>query len=315
MEYRTLGNSDLKVSVVGYGAWGIGGQPFWQDEGEEESINSIKKAFDLGINLFDTAPVYGFGFSEELLGKALQSVRKNSVIATKCGLRWDKEELGSISKIAARESIMEEVDLSLKRLRTDYIDLYQVHWPDDNTPINETMKALMDLKKVGKIRYIGVSNYSVDQLKESAKYGQVVSLQPMYNMVERDIEKNLVPFCMENNIGIIAYSPLASGVLTGKYNENTKFSDWRGKGIIGHFTDDTYRLNIRKIKKITKIAEKLGKTMGQLAINWVVNQKGVTTAIVGVKNASQLYSNLGGLGWTIPSEDMDQIENILQCHS
>ncbi len=311
MEYRTLGQSDLKASVIGFGAWGVGGKPFWKDKGEEESIKAIKHAFEMGINFFDTAPIYGFGYSERLIGKALGDNRNNVVLATKCGLRWEKEELGTVSRISSRKSIMEEIDMSLERLGTDYIDLYQVHWPDENTPLQETMEALMEIKAAGKIRHIGVSNFSVDQIKECLKYGEVVSLQPMYNMVERDIEKETVPFCVENNIGIIAYSPLASGVLTGKYNENTKFDDWRGKGIIGHFTDDVYRSNIEKIKKITKIAEGLGRPMRQLAINWVVYQKGVATAIVGVKSSDQIGPNLEAIGWDIPQKEEDEIEAIL----
>ena len=311
MKYRTLGKSDLNVSVIGFGAWGIGGYPFWQNEGNEESVNAIRKAFELGINFFDTAPVYGFGLSETLMGKALKDVRKKVIIATKCGLRWKKEELKSLSKNASKDSITEEVEMSLKRLQTDYIDLYQIHWPDESTPIAESMEALCKIQESGKIKHIGVSNFSLEQLEEAVKYGNIVSLQPMYNMVERDIEKDLLPFCQKKNIGIIAYSPLASGILTGKYNEDTKFTDWRGKGIIGHFTDDTYRSNIKKIKKISKIAEKLEKTMGQLAINWAINKPGITTAIVGIKNTKHIEENMDSVGWNIPGEDLQEIEEIL----
>lgn len=311
MKYRILGKSDLKISVIGFGAWGIGGYPFWKNDGEEESVKAIKKAFELGINFFDTAPVYGFGLSESLMGKALKDVREKVIIATKCGLRWDKEELGNISKNTTKKSIMAEIDLSLKRLQTDYIDLYQVHWPDEKTPVGASMEAMVDLQAIGKIRHIGVSNYSLSQLKASMEYGRIVSLQPMYNMVERDIEKEMLPFCIKNRVGIIAYSPLASGILTGKYDEGTKFDDWRGKGLIGHFTDETYRSNIRKIKQVSKIAERMGKTMGQLAINWVVHKRGVTTAIVGVKTTNQISENIGAIGWTIPQQDLQEIENIL----
>ncbi|MHC4268169.1 MAG: aldo/keto reductase [Planctomycetota bacterium] len=311
MKYRQLGNSDLSVSIIGYGAWGIGGEPFWETEGEENSIRSIEKAIDVGINFIDTAPVYGFGYSEELLGKALESKRKDVIIATKCGLRWKKKDLKSIEKIATKESILEEVELSLKRLRIDYIDLYQVHWPDESTPIEETMEALLDIQKTGKIRYIGVSNYSVDQMKESLKYGQVISLQSMYSLLERAIEKEELPFCIENNIGAICYSPLASGVLTGKYDENTKFEDWRGQNIIGHFTGDVFLSHIRKVKEISKIARKLGKTTAQLAVNWLLHQRGVTTAIVGVKNPDQVEQNIGAIGWDIPVDELEQISDIL----
>jgi aryl-alcohol dehydrogenase-like predicted oxidoreductase len=311
MEYRQLGKSDLSVSTIGYGAWGIGGKPFWSTEGEENSIRSIEKSIDLGINFYDTAPVYGFGYSEELLGRALQSKRKDVIIATKCGLVWKKEDLKAIRKRATRESILEEIDLSLKRLRTDYIDLYQVHWPDESTPIEETMNTLLQIQKEGKIRYIGVSNYSVDQMKESLNYGQIISLQPMYSMLERDIEKESLPFCVENDIGIICYSPLASGVLTGKYDENTKFQDWRGQGIIGNFTGDVYVSHIKKVKQIAKIAQKHGKTLAQLAINRLLHQKGVTTAIVGVKNPDHVEQNMSSVGWDIPDNDLKIISDIL----
>ena len=312
MEYRTLGKSDLKVSVIGYGAWGIGGKPFWKDENDEESIRSIEKAADLGINFFDTAPVYGFGHSEELIGRALGHRRKDVIIATKCGLRWKKEELGAIEKKANRGSVLEEIDLSLQRLQTDYIDLYQVHWPDEGTPIEETMEVLIEVQKAGKVRHIGVSNYSAGQMEESLKYGQIVSLQPMYSMLERGIEENTLPFCMENNIGIICYSPLASGVLTGKYDENTKFKDWRGHNIIGNFTGEVFKSHIVKVKEITKIAKKLGKTTAQLAINWLIHRKGVTSALVGVKNPGQVEQNTGAVGWTISDDDLENIENILK---
>jgi aryl-alcohol dehydrogenase-like predicted oxidoreductase len=259
--------------------------------------------------------VYGFGYSEELLGKALHSKRKDVIIATKCGIRWSKEELKAIEKIATKESILEEIDLSLQRLRTDYIDLYQVHWPDVDTPIEETMDTLLQIQKAGKIRYMGVSNYSVDQMKESLEYGQIVSLQPMYSMLERDIEEEILPFCIENDIGIVCYSPLASGVLTGKYNENTKFEDWRGQGIIGNFTGDVFVSHIRKVNKVTKIAQKNGKTTAQLAINWLLHQRGVTTAIVGVKNPDQVEQNTGAVGWDIPGDDLKTISDILEERS
>ncbi len=312
MEYRILGKSDLRVSVIGYGAWGIGGAPFWSTEGEERSLHSLEKALSVGINFFDTAPVYGFGYSEELLGKALGAKRKDIIIATKCGLRWEREELQSLRKDSTQKSILYEIDASLQRLRTDYVDLYQVHWPDENTPIEETMEALLKIQKAGKVRYIGVSNYSVELMKESLKYGQIVSLQPMYSMLERDIEEAILPYCREADIGVICYSPLASGVLTGKYNEDTKFSDWRGKDIIGHFTDEVYLSHVRKVKEITKVAKKLGKTTAQLAINWLIHQSGVTTALVGVKNPEQVEQNSGAVGWKIPDEDLNTIINVLE---
>jgi len=288
MEYRQLGSSDLKVSALGFGAWGIGGAPFWNNEGDAASTRAILKAFDLGINFFDTAPVYGFGHSEELLGKALKPVRGKIILATKCGLRWEKESIGSIQKIATRKSIFEEIDRSLSRLQTDRIDLYQVHWPDADTPQEETMEALLALREQGKIRHIGVSNYTVEQMRECLTFGPIVSLQPEYSLLQRCIEKATVPFCLKNKIGIIAYSPLASGVLTGKYDETTRFKDWRSKGILGEFTGEAFVNNIAKVNRLKEVAGAAGKTCAQTAINWAIHQPGLTTALIGVKNERQM---------------------------
>ncbi len=310
MEYRKLGNSNLEVSEIGYGAWGIGGAPFWKNEGNQSSLNSIKKAYDLGINFFDTAPVYGFGHSEELIGKALKPVRDKVIIATKCGLRWDKETLGSIRKDASRVSILEEIDQSLKRLDTDVIDLYQVHWPDVETGQEETMDTLLELQAKGKIRHIGVSNYSSEQIKDCIKYGEIASLQPEFSLLAREIQSGTVSVCLENNIGIIAYSPLGSGVLTGKYNKNTNFKDWRSKGIIGTFTGEGFFKNIEKVDRLKEIADIENKTCGQIAINWVLRQAGITTALVGVKNPAQVEENLKAVGWEPSTEHCERIDGI-----
>jgi aryl-alcohol dehydrogenase-like predicted oxidoreductase len=310
MEYRKLGSSDLNVSIIGYGAWGIGGFPFWNTEGHGKSLDSIKKAFDLGINFFDTAPVYGFGHSEELIGKALKPVRDKVIIATKCGLRWDKEALGSIRKDAGRKSIMEEIDQSLKRLDTDVIDLYQVHWPDVETEQKETMETLLEIQEKGKIRHIGVSNYSAEQIKDCLQFANIVSLQPEFSLLARNIQQDTVPVCLENNIGIIAYSPLASGVLTGKYDKDTKFKDWRSKGIIGTFTGEGFIRNIEKVDRLKAIADAEGRTCAQVAINWVVRQQGLTTALVGVKNPGQVGENLEAVGWEPSAIHCERIEEI-----
>jgi len=313
MEYRKLDN--LKISVIGYGAWGIGGAPFWSNEGDSKSIESIKISYENGINFFDTAPVYGFGHSEKLIGKALKSVRDKIILATKCGLRWGKESLGSLRKDASRKSILEEIDQSLKRLNTEWIDVYQVHWPDLQTSQKETMETLLEIQAQGKIRYIGVSNYSVEQIKESSRYGKIISLQPEYSLLAREIEKDIVPVCLEKKIGIIAYSPLASGVLTGKYGRDTKFKDWRSKGIIGTFTGEGFLKNINKVKRLKEIAKEEGKTCGQIAINWVLRQPGLTTALVGVKNAGQVEENIKAIGWQPSKENCKKIEEIfaLSC--
>ncbi len=310
MEYRKLGGSDLEVSVIGFGAWGIGGPPFWKTEGDASSEKAILRAFDLGINFFDTAPVYGFGHSEELIGKILKPVRDKVILATKCGLVWDKPQLGAIAKNAKKDSILKEIDDSLKRLQTDVIDLYQVHWPDVTTSAQETMEALLEIQEKQKIRHIGVSNYSVAQMQECLQYGPLVSLQPEYSLLQRSIEEETVPFCIENNIGIVVYSPLASGVLTGKYQKSTKFKDWRSKGIIGTFTGEEYEKNIDKVDRLKEVAKEVDKTCGQTAINWVLRQPGVTTALVGVKNEKQMEENLRSIGWQPSTEQKQEIEEI-----
>ncbi len=308
MEYRKL--DDLKVSVIGYGAWGIGGAPFWNNEGDNKSIESIKISYENGVNFFDTAPVYGFGHSEKLIGKALKPVRDKVILATKCGLRWGKESLSSLRKDASRESILEEIDQSLRRLDTDWIDLYQVHWPDAATSQKETMETLLEIQNKGKIRYIGVSNYSAEQIMESLKYVKITSLQPEFSLLAREIEKDTVPLCLEKKIGIIAYSPLASGVLTGKYDKNTKFKDWRSKGIIGNFTGQGFVENVSKVDRLKEVSQEEEKTCGQTAINWVLRQPGLVTALVGVKNSSQMKENLKAIGWQPSKENCKKIEEI-----
>ncbi|MFQ5483035.1 MAG: aldo/keto reductase [Nitrospinaceae bacterium] len=310
MEYRKLGASDLKVSVLGFGAWGIGGPPFWDNEGDAASLRSIIRAYDLGINFFDTAPVYGFGHSEQLLGRALKPFRDKVIIATKCGLTWDREQLGSIRKRAGAESIKKEIEASLQRLQTDYIDLYQVHWPDADTPQEETMRSLLDLQAQGKIRCIGVSNYNVEQMEACLRIGPLVSLQPEFSLLQRRIEKDLQPFCRQNNISIIAYSPLASGVLTGKYDRHTRFKDWRGKGILGEFTGEAFQKNVAKVERLQKLTAPLGRTCGQIALNWVIRQPGIASALTGVKTESQVEENLAAVGWSPPPPDADRIEAI-----
>ena len=310
MEYRKLGSSDLNVSVIGFGAWGIGGAPFWSTEGDTASAKALLKAVDLGINFFDTAPVYGFGHSEELIGKTLKPHRDKVFYATKCGLRWKQESLGSISKVATRASILEEIDQSLQRLQTDTIDLYQVHWPDADTPQQETMETLLEIKEKGKIRHIGVSNYNVQQMTECLKVGPLVSLQPEYSLLQRSVENEIVPFCLVHGMGIIAYSSLASGVLTGKYDRDTKFKDWRSKGIIGEFTGEAFVRNVGKVDQLKEVAAGLGKTCGQTAINWVVHQPAVATALVGVKNEKQMEENLKAVGWKLEGDPADRVKEI-----
>ena len=198
----------------------------------------------------------------------------------------------------------------MKRLDTDYIDLYQVHWPDIETSQKETMEALLEIQEQGKVKVIGVSNYSVEQMKAIMKSGGIESLQPDYSLLNRSIEKDVVPYCEENKIGIIAYSPLASGLLTGKYGKNAKFSDWRGKGIIGCFSGPQFEKNMEKVARLKAMGKSIGKSCGQMAINWIVSQSHLTTALLGVKNEKQVEENIEALGWKLNSKQQEEINDI-----
>jgi len=310
MERRKLGKTDLLISKIGYGAWGIGGPPFWETEGDEISYRSIKKAYDCGINFFDTAPVYGFGHSETVIGEALRPVRDAVVIATKFGLRWDKKELSGIRRDCSKKSIREEIDLSLKRLLTDRIDLYQVHWPDFQTAQAETMEALLEIQSEGKIRYFGVSNYSLELLKEGGESAEIHSIQSEYNLLNRTLEKDLIPHCREHQIGILAYSPLASGILCGKYDKNTKFNDWRRKGGGGKFSGKKFEESLSKVEKIKELAEEMGRSCSEIAINWVLSQSGISSALVGVKNELQVDQNIAAVGWEIDEANLETLDLI-----
>ena len=310
MDYRKLGKTDLNVSVIGFGAWGIGGAPFWKAESDAISERAILRAFDLGITLFDTAPVYGFGHSEKLLGKVLKSKRDDVIIASKCGLRWEKEHVSGIRRNCSKESIKKEIDWSLKRLQTDLIDLYQIHWPDNKTPYQETMEALIEIQQVGKIRYFGISNYSVKQSQACLPHAPICSLQSEYNLIQRSIETELVPFCCEHDLGLLAYSPLGSGVLCGKYDTNTRFTDWRSHGRVGQFSGKQFENNIAKIEKLKMISQRCDKNCAQLAINWVANQPGVTSALVGVKNDVQVRDNVKAIGWRLEKKYQSELEEI-----
>ena len=310
MEYRKLGKTDLKVSAIGFGAWGIGGAPFWKAESDAVSERAILRAFELGITLYDTAPVYGFGHSETLLGKALKSKRDDVVLASKCGLRWEKEHVSGIQRNCSKESIKKEIDSSLQRLQTDIIDLYQIHWPDNKTPYQETMEALLEIQRAGKIRHFGVSNYSVQQSKACLKHAPICSVQSEYSLIQRSIETDLIPFCREHHIGLLAYSPLASGVLCGKYDTNTQFTDWRSRGILGQFSGKQFEENLTKVDKLKRISKEIGRSCTHLAINWLVNQAGITSALVGVKNDGQVTDNLKAVGWQLEKKYQSELEEI-----
>ncbi|NOY06039.1 MAG: aldo/keto reductase [Chlorobi bacterium] len=309
MTTRQLGTSDLHPSVISFGTWGIGGPPHWSPVDEKTAVSTLKRAYDLGVTCFDTAPVYGLGHAETLVGKALKDVRHRVIYATKLGLRW-KEPENNIYRDCSGESIRFEIEQSLRRLRTDYIDLYQVHWPDRNVSLEETFTTLRALQDEGKIRYIGVSNYSVDLIREARQYADIVSVQPRYNLLDRAIEKDLLPYCRKERLGVLPYSPLASGLLTGKYTRESTFSDWRGQ-FGDFFKPDVYERYIIMVENLQCLAEEIGTTLTTLSIAWVIAREGVTSAIVGANTVEHLESNVAAADLRLDGEIMDRIDTIL----
>jgi len=304
MEYRKIANSDLELSTVTFGAWAAGGW-MWGGTEQNDSVNAIKAAYDLGVTSIDTAPVYGQGKSEEIVGEAIKDIPRDKVqILTKYGMRWDlkkgdfafksKDNNGNdidIYKYAGKESIVKECEDSLRRLGTDYIDLYQIHWPDITTPIQESMEAVDKLIKDGKVRYAGVCNYDAEQLDEALNYIDVISDQVPYSMVKRDIERQLVSYAIENNRAILAYSPLERGLLTGKMKPGYEFGEGDHRSGLPYFTDENIEKTNEFLEKIKIIANDKEATLAQLVIRWTVEQPGITIALVGARNPEQAIQN------------------------
>jgi len=324
MDYRTLGSSDVEVSRVIFGAWAIGGW-MWGGSDDDDAVAAINKAVDEGINTIDTAPMYGFGHSERIVGEAIKGRRDEVVIATKCGMRWDREEgerffetedrdgnKHTVYRNLKKDSILEEVDRSLERLGIDYIDLYQCHWPDATTPIAETMEALNQILQEGKVRAVGVSNFSVDMIKEAHNNGPVASDQPLYNMLDRDIEEELLPYCDRANVGVICYSSLHQGLLTGAVTMDRRFREGDQRRRKPWFQPRNRRRVRDFLDNVRPIAEDHGKTLAQLAINWCLCRRGVTAAIVGARTPEQVVENTGGAGWRLSDEELGQIRKWLE---
>ena len=292
MQARRLGNTDLELTTIGFGAWAIGGGDYafgWGPQDDQESIRAIHKALDLGINWIDTAPVYGLGRSEEVVGKALRGIREEVILATKCGLVWDDSR--QISNRLKADSIRGEAEASLRRLETDFIDFYQIHWPEPDEDVEEAWGELVKLKEEGKIRYPAVSNFSVVQLERIAGTHPIASLQPPYSMLHRDIEPDILPYCAQNNIGVVAYSPMQNGLLTGKFTkervQNLPDSDFR-KTRNRHFQEPELGVNLRTVEALRPIADDNGLTLAQLALAWVLRRPEVTSAITGTRKPEQI---------------------------
>lgn len=324
MNYRKLGPTDLNLSTITFGAWAAGGW-MWGGNESGDAIRAIEAAFDHGVNAVDTAPIYGQGVSEEIVGEALMGLPRDQVhILTKFGMRWDlakgdfgmhsKNNFGKdidIYKYAGAESVISECEASLRRLRTDYIDLYQIHWPDSTTPIEETFKAVEQLIRDGKIRYAGVCNYSVDQMEQAEQIVSLASNQMPYSMLRRDIERDVVPYCVENGKGILAYSPMDRGLLTGKMKPGQTYGEGDHRQNLWQFKDENIRRTNAFLQTIKPLADEKELTIGQLVLLWTLAQPGITIALAGARNEQQAVENAKAMEKSLSQEEVSRITAAL----
>lgn len=323
MQMRQLGTSDLKVTPIIFGAWAIGGW-MWGGQDQADSIEAIRAAIDQGVTTIDTAAIYGMGFSEQIVGKAIRGKRDKVQLATKCGMRWDSPAQGDqgtdpwpntdndgndviVHKNSRPASIVYECEQSLKRLNTDYIDLYQIHWPDVSTPVEDSMRAMVKLKEQGKIRAIGVSNYDVEWLRNAEKVTKLASDQPPYSLMQRKIEPEILPYCLEHRLGVIVYSPLERGLLAGAVPRDRKFPEGDHRASHKFFTPEMRQKVLDALATIKPIADKHKASFAQLAINWTIHEPGITAALVGARNAEQATHNAGAMNFTLTDSERKQI--------
>ncbi|HEX2071288.1 MAG TPA: aldo/keto reductase [Thermoleophilaceae bacterium] len=306
-----LGRSELMVSPIAFGTWQLGGE--WGRFDEDEAIAAIRRARELGINFFDTAQAYGFGVSERLLGRALaddlRDARDDVVIATKGGLRQVPDGL---ERDSSPEFLRDGVQRSLEALGVEHIDLYQVHWPDPDTPFAETGAALAQLRDEGKIRHVGVSNYSADQMAELERSVPVETLQPPYHLFSRDVEDGVLPWCLDHDVGVLVYGPLAHGLLTGAIDEDAQFADddWRSTSPL--FDRVNLQQNVQVVRQLGEIADELGCTLSQLAIAWTLVHPAVQVAIVGSRNADHIAESVAAVEVQLDDEQLQRIVTIMQ---
>ncbi|MFI8707338.1 aldo/keto reductase [Bacillus sp. NPDC077411] len=310
MKLVTLQKAKLEVSQIGFGTNAVGGYNLFSNIDEAEGTKMIEEALYQGVTFFDTADVYGFGRSEELLGEVLRRKRKDITLATKGGIQ---KLLGATTRINNKPSyIRTAVENSLQRLQTDYIDLYYLHFSDPGIPFSESVGELVRLKEEGKIRAIGISNINIKQLKEANQHGDIAVLQSPYNMLDRTAEKELIPYCIEQNIAFIPYGPLAFGILGGKYPENLQLSegDWRRS--VSLFEEDVYKKNFVKVEKLKKFATERNTTMPNLALAWLLAQDGIDAVIPGGKHVEQIRENIKVNRVTLLESDLQTIQSILE---
>jgi aryl-alcohol dehydrogenase-like predicted oxidoreductase len=313
MQKRKLGNSDLMITPVGYGSWAIGGSGWnyaWGAQNDDDSIAAIRRSLELGVNWIDTAAVYGLGHSEEIVVRALDGwMGQRPYVFTKCGLIWDAK--GRLFRKLTTASVRTECEDSLRRLRSDVIDLYQVHWPPEvDSDIEEGLAALAALKKEGKVRWIGVSNFDVSQMKLAQAIVDITSLQPPYSLIRREIEAEILPYCMQHGIGVIVYAPMASGLLTGAMTAERAASlpadDWRKHS--PEFNEPKLSKNLALVERLRSVGNRHGHTPGEVAISWTLRNPAVTGAIVGARNAEQAEGVMRAAELRLSVEDVAEIE-------
>ena len=325
METRRLGNTDLDLTPVGFGTWAIGGGEWgmgWGPQAEKDSIESILEGLEAGINWIDTAHAYGFGLSEEVVGKAVKEWGQPVILATKCGVLPDENNFPR--RFASRETIIEEVEGSLRRLQVDAIDLYQLHWPEPDENVEEACQTLLDLKQQGKILWPGVSNYSPAQLARAAALGPISSLQPRYSMLNHQIkEEGQMDWCRENNCGIVCYSPMESGLLTGKVNcewiDSLPENDWRRHKpehpVAALLHPPKLEPFLQLVEQLKTIAEPSGHTVSQLAVAWALRPPEVTSAIVGARRKGQIAETVRAAEWSLGQAELDAVTAALDTFS
>ncbi len=313
MQKRQLGKTDMQLTTVGLGTWAMGGpwEYGWGPQDDDEAVAAVLEALDQGINWIDTAPAYGLGHSEELIGRALKQTRHKPYIATKCGILWNerKERVARLK----RDSIRRECHDSLRRLGVETIDLYQMHWPEPEPDIEEAWEEMARLAEEGKVRYLGVSNYSVQQMERVAPIHLISSLQPPYSMLRRDVERELLGYCAEHDMGVVAYSPMQRGLLTGKFDHERLATlapdDHRRRA--PEFQEPQFSATLELVEGLKKLAERHGRTVAQLAVSWVLRRPEVTAAIVGARRPGQIAETAPAADWNLGKRDIEEIETLL----
>jgi len=319
MEHRPFGRTGLDVSAIGFGCWEIGGG--YGDIEEQEFVRAIGRSLDLGVNCFDTAEGYGLGASERALGEALGKRRDEAIIVSKFGVNY--KDMPNM-RDSSRERVVASIDKCLRNLGTDYVDVYLVHWPDRNTPFEETMSALDDVVRDGKVRFVGLSNFKLEEIEACMALRRIDVVQYGWNLFDRRMQREILPYCAEQGVGFMAYGGLSYGLLTGTFTEDHDFggADWRARqGNMGAikifaalFGPEKFKDNVRAVNELKDVAERNGKSIAQLALRWATSHPAVSTALVGCRTVAEVEDNVGAVGWTISDADLAEIDATFRRH-